>query len=118
MARPFPGMDPYLEDPAFWRDFHSTFINYWREAIADRLPRSYEARVDETVNLVQLTPEVLKTIYPDLAVTRKRRPIRSRTKAAATMLLEPVTIPREYLDEVRQSRIEILHRPDRKLIAI
>ncbi|MBW3540169.1 MAG: DUF4058 family protein [Planctomycetes bacterium] len=28
MSSPFPGMDPYLEDPAFWPDFHSTFINY------------------------------------------------------------------------------------------
>ena len=27
MQSPFPGMDPYLESPAFWSDFHSTFIN-------------------------------------------------------------------------------------------
>ncbi len=35
MNSSFPGMDPYLEDPAFWSDFHHTFLGSWREAIAD-----------------------------------------------------------------------------------
>ena len=30
MPSPYPGMDPYLEDPAFWSDFHDGFIVYWR----------------------------------------------------------------------------------------
>ena len=38
MTSPFPGMDPYLEDPAFWPDFHITFLYCWREAIANQLP--------------------------------------------------------------------------------
>src|ERR1700683_5376010 len=65
MKSPFPGMDPYLEDPAFWSDFHLTFIGCWREAIADVLPDPYEARLDETVHLVQMPEEVIKLIYPD-----------------------------------------------------
>src|SRR5437899_7504019 len=97
MASPFPGMDPYLEDPAFWRDFHATFIGCWREAVAAALPDNYDARLDETVNLVQMSPEVIKLIYPDL---------------------EPVHIPHEFLEEVRQTRIEILHRPERTLVAV
>jgi hypothetical protein len=110
-------MDPYLEDPAFWRDFHHTFIGYWREAIADQLPEAYDARLDETVNLVHME-DALKKIYPDVAVTRKRGAPRSTSKSAGTLLLEPVTIPHEYLDEERQGRIEIFHRPDRKLVAV
>ncbi|HUY31723.1 MAG TPA: DUF4058 family protein [Pirellulales bacterium] len=77
MNSPFPGMDPYLEDPAFWSDFHHTFIGCWREAIADVLPEPYEARLDETVQLVQMP-----------------------------------------LQEVRRGRIEILHRPERSLVAV
>lgn len=45
----FPGMDPFLEQPAYWFDFHATFVNYWREAIADLLPPSYEAAIGERV---------------------------------------------------------------------
>ena len=38
MTSPFPGMDPYLEDPAFWPDFHHRFIDCWCEEIAAELP--------------------------------------------------------------------------------
>ncbi len=47
------GFDPMLERPEFWSDFHSTFINYWREAIADALPGDYEASIGERVYLVE-----------------------------------------------------------------
>jgi hypothetical protein len=119
MSKPFPGMDPYLEDPAFWADFHLTFIGCLREAIADVLPHSYEARLDETVHFVPMSDEVIKLIYPDVAVSRARRRRRSsRPGTAATAVLEPVVIPHELVEEVRQARIEILHRPDRSLVTV
>jgi hypothetical protein len=120
MPSPFPGMDPYLEDPAFWPDFHFTFLFCWREAIADLLPDDYEARVDERVNLVQMSPEVIRLIYPDLAVTKRPKAANRQVQGAAagTLLLEPVTIQHEFLEEVREARIEILHRPDRILVGV
>jgi hypothetical protein len=119
MASPFPGMDPYLEDPAFWADFHMTFIGCWREAVAAALPDNYDARLDETVNLVQMSPAVIKLIYPDVAVSREpHRTKRTSSRSAGTQLLEPVSIPHEFLEEVRQTRIEILHRPERTLVAV
>src|SRR6266446_8131444 len=119
MASPFPGMDPYLEDPAFWADFHKRFLNCWCEAVAAALPDNYDARLDETVNLVQMSPEVIKLIYPDVAVSREpRRTKRAHSRRSGTLLLEPVHIPHEFLEEVRQTRIEILHRPERTLVAV
>jgi hypothetical protein len=111
-------MDPYLEDPAFWPDFHLRFINYWCEAIADALPESYEARLDERVNLVQMSPEIIKLIYPDVAVSQGRPTPRATSGGAGMLLLEPVTIPHEFLEEVRETRIDILHRPDRSLVGV
>lgn len=118
MTSPFPGMDPYLEDPAFWADFHHRFIDDWCDAIAARLPAAYEARLDESVNLVQMSPEVVKLIYPDVAVSRGASRRRSKSAGGGTLLLEPVIIPHEFLEEVRQARIEILHRPGRSLVAV
>jgi hypothetical protein len=40
MPSPFPGIDPFLEGPAYWSDFHATFINYWREAMPMRCQRT------------------------------------------------------------------------------
>ena len=119
MTSPFPGMDPYLEDPAFWPDFHQTFIGCWREAIADALPPHYDARLDESIDLVQMSPEVIRLIYPDIAVSKgSRRVKRPKANGAGSLLLEPVTIPHEFVDEVRQTRIEILHRPERTLVTV
>lgn len=116
MGSPFPGMDPFLEDPAFWPDFHSTFVHAWREAIADGLPDDYEARIDERVYQVETDPEVRKVIKPDIDVSHGGPVSESRT-VGAVATLEPVTMPLEIIDDVREVFIEILHRPERSLAA-
>lgn len=120
MPSPFPGMDPYLEDPAFWPDFHLTFIGCWREAIADVLPDACEARLDETIHIVPLSQAASKAVYPDVAVSRRRprNKTAGATREPATALLEPIVIPHEATQKVRQARIEILHRPKRRLVPV
>lgn len=107
MKSPFPGMNPYLEQPAFWSDFHATFTNYWREAVADLLPPGYEATIGERVYLVESDPDERKLGYPDVAVTRH---------AGQTATLEPVTIPLTILEGPRETYIEILYQPDHSLV--
>ena len=70
MPSPFPGMDPYLEDPAYWSDFHGAFLYCLRDFINERLPDHYEARVDEKVNLIETSPDRIKLLEPDLAVSQ------------------------------------------------
>ena len=42
MPCPFPGMDPYLEDPAVWPGLHDSLIVYTRDALQPLiLPRYY-----------------------------------------------------------------------------
>ncbi len=43
MPSPFPGMDPYLESPEIFPDFHGGFITYLREALQAILPVRYFA---------------------------------------------------------------------------
>jgi hypothetical protein len=118
MPSPFPGMDPYLEDPAFWSDFHASFITYWRDALSDCLPDNYEARIDEKVRLVEVTPPRRKLIEPDVALTQ-REPTRAPSPApAGVATLEPVTVPLRIEEETHERYIEILHRPERALVAI
>jgi hypothetical protein len=126
MPSPFPGMDPYLEDPAFWRDFHGEFIYACRDEIFKGLPDGYEAAVDEQVRLIDLPPEEfesakIKDVLPDVAVLRTP----SRQSAAAgpatstgAALLEPVTIQVPAEQEVRERWIEIRYRPDHSLVTV
>jgi hypothetical protein len=120
MKSPFPGMDPYLEDPAYWSDFHATFINYWREAVADELPPQYEATLGERIYLVEHDPDMRKLGFPDIAVTEGDPPSTGSEAyigGAKTATLEPVTIPLRILEGPRETYIEILHQSDRSLVA-
>jgi hypothetical protein len=118
MPNPFPGVDPYIEDQGRWPDFHARFITYCCDALADRLPDHYEARIDEQFRLVEV-PDALKTIEPDIALLRAGEPAPGRPADAAVAVLEPVTIPIPMtLPRRTERRIEVLHRPDRSLVAV
>jgi hypothetical protein len=49
MPSPFPGMDPYLENPGRWSDFHLTFNAVVRAQLNRVLPDRYDARLDTWV---------------------------------------------------------------------
>ncbi|MCI0476255.1 MAG: DUF4058 family protein, partial [Anaerolineales bacterium] len=49
MANPFPGMNPYLEDPREWGDVHHALMTYIRDAMQPNLVPKYIARLVERV---------------------------------------------------------------------
>jgi hypothetical protein len=123
-------MDPYLEDSAFWHDFHGQFIYACREALLAELPPTYDAVVDERVRLVEIPPDELltgrvKDIVPDLAVTRDSRQMQGPAAGGApapggsgAAVLEPVRIPVAGERELKERWIEIVHRPDDALVTV
>jgi hypothetical protein len=120
MANPFPGIDPFVENQNYWSDFHHTFINYCREALNDRLPDHYEARIDERVSLVDVSRDDRKQFLPDVAVSQVNRPVNQTSvlNVPGAVFTEPVSIPLTYLDEETEVYIEILHREDRSLVTV
>lgn len=121
MASPFPGMDPYLEDPAVWPDFHSEFISCMRKALNDRLPGNYDARINERATLIELD-EPAKSIVPDVVIvkheTREPSSGAVATIAELKLELEPVTLPLAFPTEAREPFIEIRYTADRSLVAV
>jgi Protein of unknown function (DUF4058) len=51
MPSPFPGMDPYLENPEIFPDFHDSMITYIREALQACLPVPYFAALGRRVRI-------------------------------------------------------------------
>jgi hypothetical protein len=51
MPSPFPGMDPYLESPRYWQDFHERFITIAAAGLQQQLPQRYRARISERLVL-------------------------------------------------------------------
>jgi hypothetical protein len=46
MPSPFPGMDPYLEAPDIWPDFHDALAGEISSELNRTLPRPYYARLE------------------------------------------------------------------------
>src|SRR5262245_66663852 len=111
MSSPFPGVDPFLESQGFWPDFHARFITYMCDALGERLPDNYEARMDERVTLVDLPAERIKRMEPDLAITQRGPSGASAPAPAGVATLEPVTIPLLVEEEYRETYIEVRQRP-------
>ncbi len=116
-------MDPYLENPAFWPDFHAEFIGCLRKTLNDRLPGNYDARIGERVTLIESVEIPAKAIIPDVAVVRQESARRGAPQAASggaatALTLEPVTLPLAFPAEAVEPYIEIHFMPDRALVAV
>jgi hypothetical protein len=64
MASPFPGMNPYLEQPIFWQEFHSRLIVALADALAPKLLPKYYIGV-ETRTYLDSSDEDLLVGIPD-----------------------------------------------------
>lgn len=118
MPSPFPGMDPYLENSGAWGDFHSTFINYLRNAINDRLPENYDARIEERVMVIESFDLPPQSFSPDVIVSRQANTLGPPQPPAGPALLEPVTVPLILPQEERQTCIEIYDHQGEELVAV
>ena len=77
MPSPFPGMDPYLEGPAIWPDFHNSFITYLREALNALLPAPYFALIGTRVYV----EETERRVEPDTDILHPNGSVNSAPHA-------------------------------------
>ena len=67
MPNPFPGMNPYLENPQRWRDVHNSLIYCFRAALSAVLPPAFAAIMEERVYVQHVGKE--KEYVADALVT-------------------------------------------------
>lgn len=70
MPSPFPGMDPYLENPRFWSDVHQRLAGEISDRLSARLRPKYVARLIPRQVLDRPDEEDLRVMFPDVAVRR------------------------------------------------
>ena len=69
---PFPGMNPYLEAPDIWPDFHDALATTIRAMLNVALPNPYYARLQKRPELgIVLSGGVSHRIIPDVTVLRQ-----------------------------------------------
>lgn len=110
----FPGMDPYLEGPGVFPDFHDGFITYMREALQPHLPEPYYAAIGRRA-WIEVSE---RYIGPDVSVVDSGIiPNAGGTTIATKNVTEPIVIHVPH-DELVEPLIEICvgKGPDRRIV--
>ncbi len=121
---PFPGMNPYLENPDIWPDFHNGLIGQLRDILGPQLPDRYRIALQRRVEVEEPFggPSELNLVIPDALVTSDSAvvpPASGETAAAVTAppdeaVAVRVRMPREI--SVLWLRVETV--PERELVTV
>src|SRR5213083_1522530 len=103
MPSPFPGMDPYVERPQNWPDFHGAIVVHIRGLLQPLLKPKYVAIGRERVYVA----ESRRLVRPDVAVVHARQ--KGRRGGAAVAELEPdaAKVFAIVRDDVREPYVHI-----------
>lgn len=117
MPSPFPGMDPYLEDPNVFPDLRHSLLTLLKEKLNRTLPEQYSAKSNyRTWYEVSDPPDEWTFVVPVAARIRNRE-VHSKSVAIADPPRNAVVV-RAPFDERRESYLQIYRglRPNQHLI--
>lgn len=120
MPSPFPGMDPYLENPELWPDVHHELISQIRAALNPVLRPRYVARIELRVYISDQDDPGRDFSVPDVRIEKspRRKSAKKVQRPEATVIAEPLTIPFLTDEEVEEARLEIRHVESKALVTV
>lgn len=114
MPSPFPGMDPYLENPQTWPDLHQRLIAYSAEALQPQLRPKYIARIGERVELSSLR----RGYIPDVLLIRSAPAVYGEAVAGGLLVADEPTTIALLEEERRVPFLEIIHHPSGEVVTL
>jgi hypothetical protein len=106
MPSPFPGMDPYLEDPLLWPSVHHLLITHIGARLNRILPAGYVAAFGERVYVAGPDRDIFPDVFVKGATVPDSGPGSSRQAAVGT-LGDPPWVVAVASDEVVEGFVEI-----------
>jgi hypothetical protein len=104
MTFPFPGMNPYLENPEIWAEVHHWLITGIAELLVDQLRPKYRVAVEKRI-YQSIDDQSLLVGIPDVLVANNLS-VPSQV-AVATPATQPLTVDLPMPEEVRESYLEV-----------
>jgi len=121
MPSPFPGMDPYLENPTRWPGVHHRLISEIQTALNAQLRPKYYATVEERIYISDETDPGREVLVPDVRVARRSSPPPMPAEPATVATLE-VTESEEVTilldEEIHEARLEIIDRAADEIVVV
>ncbi|MBI4786647.1 MAG: DUF4058 family protein [Chloroflexi bacterium] len=118
MPSPFPGMDPYIEQPELWSDFHSNLASEVQAQLNQRIQPAYFARLTPYVTYEVIEVSQSYGIRPDVGVWQSQPRTSERLSGIATITPAPVQslIPLEV--PLRLYNVEIRTTGTQQLVTV
>ena len=121
MPSPFPGMDPYLEDPPRWPGVHLLLIAAFSEMLNQQLRPRYVAEIEERIYVTpDDDPGEEQTRVPDIWIERRHGgKTKLGTRPGGTVAAaEPLVVTTLSEDETRERRVEIRATDTKQLVTV
>jgi hypothetical protein len=106
VASPFPGMDPYLENPELWSAVHSRLIVAIADELVEHLSEKYRVEVEKRVYFSSDDGSVLVGI-PDVSVATSRSAKSTTGTVTLPLPVQPETVTVPLAEEVTERYLEI-----------
>jgi hypothetical protein len=118
MPSPFPGVDPYLENPEYWSELHHRLITAIAIDLSLPLRPKYQVAIEKRTYFSTPEDTVLVGI-PDASVYRGRTQKASTQQQSSTAISTvPIQVEVPMLEEVREAYLEIRENITKKVITL
>lgn len=114
----FPGMDPYLEDPALWPDVHHRLISEIQETLNAQLRPRYFARVELRVYLSDETDPGRSVLIPDVRPGQTAGLEQAPPLSFPSPTIEPVEITTLLEEEIEETYLEVREAASGSLVTV
>jgi hypothetical protein len=116
MPSPFPGMDPYLEDPVLWSGVHAVLLTGFQAQLGPQLRPRYYVRIEERVYLSDADDPGWPIRYPDLKIVDWARG--SAHMPSGGTAVEPLIVPDLMAEEVHDRYLTISDLESRSVVTV
>lgn len=119
MPSPFPGVDPYLEQPDFWPEVHHLLIGILQECLVPQLRPKYRVAIEKRVYEIKGERSLLVGI-PDVSIQQKQTGTNSLNSgvAVAAPTNTPLTVEGPMPEEFREGYLEIIDIANQEVVTV
>lgn len=118
MPSPFPGMNPYLEQPSVWHDFHKSFMPRAAEVLGAQILPRYFVKIGEQIYIHELAREEWPLLVRAGPLVAGLAPSQGGPAAAAQVLPAPAEVTAAHIDVQSLSYLEIRDRETREVVTV
>ncbi|MBZ8178770.1 DUF4058 family protein [Oscillatoria salina] len=116
MPSPFPGMNPYLENPATWSDVHNRLINNLANSLSSKLRPKYYIAVEERIYETSGEESTLIGISDDLVIQTQTNKSINSNLAVVNPTTKPITVKVPLTLTQKEAYLEIREVATRQVI--